>query len=774
MAKKTQLVQVGQRQVELSNLTKVLFPDDGIVKAQVIEYYLKIAPTLLRHIKGRALSLVRYPDGIFGESFFQKNRPEWAPDWIEYVTVGDDNKSLDYMLATEQATLVWLANLACIEMHQIHSRQPDIDLPDYMVFDIDPPEDYAFADVVQIALSLREHIEGFGYQCFAKTSGKKGIHIVSPIETEFSFSRVFEDIGAIAKPFVQANSKDLTLKISKNARQGKVLIDIYRNRSSQSIVSAYSLRAAPGAPVSMPLAWDTLATLTDPAIFNIETALEHVLAHGDAWEGIAAFAVPIHTERSSRESHTTVPESRTYKTPEQLDTYAKKRSFSHTPEPAPGVLDSDGRSFVVHRHHASRLHYDLRLEQDGSLKSWAVPRGLPPRPGIKRLAVSVEDHPVEYLTFEGRIPKGQYGAGPMWVYALGKYEIIKQKKDGFYFRLQSPQLSAEYRIYNTRENEWLCERLDTPQVDWSQAIIEPMLCDTLPAVPTSGDWVYEMKWDGIRAIISIDEGVLTIRSRNQNDITHLFPELQLPEAFIATSAVFDGEIVCLEPDGRPNFRQVVRRIQRTGDAVIERASKKTPAFCYLFDCLYLDGRPVTQEPLLRRREWLVDAVKRDTPYRVSELVEDGHAFFDAVTAMGLEGIVAKDPNARYSPGRRSQAWRKIKVRNSADCVILGYTQGKGDREQLFGALQIAELADDGSYLYRGKVGTGFNTASMKAMLKELQAVKVSDRVIEEKPLDDRETTWIEPKLWCEVQFASLTKNGTFREPVFLRMRPDRG
>jgi DNA ligase D-like protein (predicted ligase) len=283
-----------------------------------------------------------------------------------------------------------------------------------------------------------------------------------------------------------------------------------------------------------------------------------------------------------------------------------------------------------------------------------------------------------------------------------------------------------------------------------------------------------MKWDGIRALISIDEGELTIRSRNHNDITHLFPELQLPDAFFTSSALFDGEIVCLEDDGRPNFRQVLRRIQRSGEASIDRAAKKDPAYCYLFDCLYMDGRSIIQEPMIRRREWLVDAVRRDTRYRVSELMDDGQAFFHAVETMQLEGIVAKDPGARYSPGQRSAAWKKIKVRNTADCVILGYTEGKGDREALFGALQIAEQDDDGELIYRGKVGTGFNTATMKSITKELELIPVTPRTIGVKPLDDQQTTWIEPTIWCAVQYASITKNGTFREPVFLTMRPDLG
>ncbi|HZB14746.1 MAG TPA: ATP-dependent DNA ligase, partial [Chryseolinea sp.] len=176
MAKrKSQWAQVGKREVELSNLDKVLFPNDHVVKAQVIEYYLKIAPTLLNYTKGRALTLIRFPDGIYGESFYQKNKPEWAPSWIEFVTLGKESK--DYIIATEPALLVWLANLASLEIHQLHSRKPDFEYPDYMVFDLDPPEGYTFTKLIPIAFELKEHIETFGYTPFVKTTGGKGLHI---------------------------------------------------------------------------------------------------------------------------------------------------------------------------------------------------------------------------------------------------------------------------------------------------------------------------------------------------------------------------------------------------------------------------------------------------------------------------------------------------------------------------------------------------------------------------------------------------------------------
>ncbi len=777
----SQIAQVGKRKLELSNLNKVLFPDDHIVKAELIEYYLKIAPTILAHVKGRPLSLVRYPDGISGESFFQKNRPKWAPDWLEHVTLGEQKN--DYVIATEEASLAWLANLACIELHQMHSRAPHFDKPDYIAYDFDPPESFAFPQVAELALEFKEHLESFGYHPFVKTTGRKGLHVVTPIEPKWEFHKVFEAAKGIAVPFVESHASSMTLQIKKEHRKGKVLLDIYRNRQSQTIVAAYSVRGLPGAPVSTPLQWEEMAAMGSPKVFNLHSVPQRVVQSGDPWEAIAGYATPIHTEKKvARSSKKALDPARTYKTPEQLEDYSRKRSFEKTTEPAPLTptlppsdgerVMGEGNAFVVHRHHASRLHYDLRLEKNGVLKSWAVPKGLPPRPGIKRLAVNVEDHPLEYVHFEGAIPKGEYGGGMMWKFAQGRYQVTKEKKDGFYFRLQSRELNAEYRTYHTKENQWLLERVDNPQTDWLRDPIEPMLARPAQKPPDSGNFLYEVKWDGIRAMISLDEGQVSIHGRRGTEITKQFPELLIPEqAFRATSALFDGEIVCLEADGRPNFRDVIHRMQQNTEGGIERAKAKHPAVCYLFDCLYLDGRAIVNEPLARRREWLEDAIRKGSAYRVSEVVEEGAAFFEAVKEMGLEGIMAKQRHSTYLPGKRTESWLKIKSQQTLECAVIGYTKGTGDRETTFGALHLAEV-NGGELRYIGKVGTGFDDRSLKTVFAELKKLTTIKRPIKERPLDDAQSIWVELKLMCEVQFASLTKDGMLREPVFVRLRPD--
>lgn len=766
MAKENQHVKVGKRTLSLSNLDKILYPDEEVTKAEVINYYHTLAPTILHHLKGRALTLIRYPDGIEGEMFFQKDRPKWAPEWLEYIELGRESRK-EYILATEPASLVWLSNLACLELHQLHASKPEFDKPDYIVYDLDPPEGYDFQSIKPIAFNLKEHLESYGYHVFVKSTGGKGVHLVTPVEPKWSFDECFEAAQKIAKPFVEKN-KETTLHIKKEARKGRVLIDIYRNRTSQSIVAAYSLRGRKGAPVSMPLTWKELNEMDSSLDFNINNVPQKIVSDGDAWESIRAYEVPLH-DKVTKSINAGNPPGDKHKSPEQLKTYQKKRDFSRTPEPAGYQQAMKGNGFVVHRHHASHLHYDLRLEKDGVLLSWAVPKGMPQRPGIKRLAMETEDHPMEYLTFEGSIPKGQYGGGDMWVYALGNYRITKEKQSGFYFTINSPQLSGEYRIHRMgKAKEWLLERVDEPQIDWTRMPVAPMLAGRRETVPRGKDFVHELKWDGIRAIISINEGEITIRSRNLKDITDQFPELKIPaEAFRCTNGVYDGEIVCLDKEGKPDFKSVIQRMQSSSASL----RKSKPAYCYLFDVLYLDGRAVMHDPWHRRRIWLEDSLRKGTAYRVSEYVEDGKALFDAAEKMELEGILSKKTASLYYPGKRTDNWLKIKFRNSADCVIVGYTEGKGDRGKIFGALQLAEPVN-GKLIYRGKVGTGFDHQTMEKIYDRLKKIEKSEKPIKEKPADAKVTTWIKPELFCEIRYASLTSNNTFREPVFLHLRPD--
>jgi len=329
-------------------------------------------------------------------------------------------------------------------------------------------------------------------------------------------------------------------------------------------------------------------------------------------------------------------------------------------------------------------------------------------------------------------------------------------------------------MHKTKEKEWLLERVDEPQVNFLHQNIQPMLSDTVESPPKGEDYLYELKWDGIRALITLEEGQIKIRTRNELDVTVQFPELlDAEKSFRATTAVFDGEIVCLDASGKPLFKKVINRMMARGETNIQKLVRSNPAYCYLFDCLYLDGRPLINEPLLKRKEWLNDAIRKENAYRVSEIVEDGDLLFEAAKAHDLEGIMAKKKDSKYLPGKRSNLWLKVKVRQSCDCIIVGYTPGRGDRESTFGAIQIAERKTEG-LLYRGKVGTGFDQETIKEVwghLKSLNKVK-KPALNGGKVVDERLTTWVEPIIFAEISYAKVTPDLMYREPVFLRLRPN--
>ncbi len=754
-------IRLGKHILELTNLEKILFPEAGVIKAEVIQYYHEMAPVILRHIKHRPLSFIRYPDGIHGEHLFQKNNPSGAPQWIQSVKMGSGEKKIDYMIATDAAALVWLANLACIEFHQcsVQSTQPD--MPDYFVFDLDPPPEMPFTRVRDLALALGDHLRAYGYHPFAKTSGKKGIHVFVPIHRKWPYDTLKQTLKSLAQEFVRQHPEDTTLQIRKNARTDKLFVDIVRNNRSQTVVCPYSLRAHEDCTVSMPLTWEELKSLASPAEWTIRNVPEKIRRDSDAWEGFGSFATGLHDQVKQKKQRSANA---------ALSTYSEKRNFRLTPEPVPADTELPDDAFVIHRHNASRLHYDLRLAQDGVLRSWAIPKGLPPAPGIKRLAVETEPHPAAYLDFEGAIPKGQYGAGEMWIFARGRYHITKPKKDGFYFRLESPAVDNEFRMHRMKGNEWILERVDPAIIELGTAHLPHMLAGTALEVPGDGSHCYEIKWDGIRAMLYVDDDSIRITSRSGRDISKQFPEIVAGRKLLkCTQAVFDGEIIVPDARGRPQFKDTVGRMHKGSERAIAAAARSHPAYCYLFDVLYLDGCHVIKEPLHHRKAWLKSVIKAGGHFRYSEDLDDGAALFDATREMGLEGIMAKLRDGVYTPGKRTDAWLKVKHRREMTCRIIGYTEGQGDRAPWFGALHIAD-AEAEAIVYVGKVGTGFTQKVMKEVHAQLSRLKTVKKPFNEKTDDDRVSTWVEPVILCDVQYASMTDSGTLREPVFLRLR----
>ena len=760
MPKREVYTEVEGQKVKLTNLDKVLYPDANLTKAEVISYYLEVAPKMVPHLIGRPLTLIRFPDGIHNKTFYTKNMPSWTPDWMGKSKLPWDEGNT-YLVANNTAHLVWLANLASLEIHTMNSALSKIQYPDKFVIDLDPPEDWGFDDVKDIAEKLKVYLDKLDYRSFAKLSGGKGIHIVVPMATSWTYEEVQDEVKKMMKDFIRSN-KVATLNVHKERRKGKILLDIYRNHAGNTTVCPYSLRGKPGAPVSMPLTWSEILASTSAQDYNMQTAKEYWQGDGEGWKDFFSISNQLHSA------------NKTVAVDENLDTYVQKRNFSKTEEPgsAKGELTQDtsvNNKFVIQLHDASNLHYDLRLGMEGVLKSWAIPKGLPIVEGVKRLAIQTEDHPAKYIDFEGVIPKEEYGGGEMWVFDTGKIIWSKQSEKHLKFEINGKYVKAKYNLYRTKENHWIIE-LDQPDMD---AVFEkgfkPMLADVSKGIPKQkDDYLYEIKWDGIRVIVYIEEDEVKIISRSGRDITNKFPEFTDTKFSKVQRAIFDAELVCLDEQGRPVFADIISRMHRVGN--ISGAVKSKPVYMYIFDCLYIDGVQITGLSYERRRSLMKPLVKWGNIVRESKIFENGNEIYEAAKVMQLEGIMAKQKKGTYKPGDRSNAWQKIKFRQTIECTIIGYTEGKGDRASLFGALHVA-VQEGGAWKYYGKVGTGFDHKKMKVIFEQIKKLEGASKPIKDKIEEEKKTTWIEARFQCEIQYASLTNNDTLREPVFLKMWP---
>lgn len=756
MPSKHIITQIDGNKVKLSNLDKMIYPYSGHIKAEVIQYYKDISPYILKYIHNRPLTLIRYPDGIEGTRFYAKDKPKWAPQWVQSTQIVDDDNH--YILASRTCDVVWIANLAGLEIHPMQIQAPEFDHPDHFIFDLDPSPGYGFDKLKELAFLLRAFLIENGYHPFVKTSGSKGIHIYVPIIPDYDHVVFIASIKSLARAFVQRHPKMCTLKINKEKRVGKVLLDIYRNHRSNSCVAPYSLRAKQGAPVSMPIDWEELARIETSQHFKMGEVLADLEKHGDRWEHFFDHAVGLHDQK--KKAQVIVDSS--------LKTYDAKRNFEKTSEPRSELVPGNNDQFVIQLHNASNLHYDLRLEYDGVLLSWAIPKAIPSDVDEKRLAIRTEDHPVKYLNFEGKIPKNEYGGGEMWVFDRGQYTMHKKEEKKLQFTLNGKYFRGKFNIFNTKGDQWLLSK-DQREGDIYLPEFEPMLAGQRKKVPTGDNYVYEVKWDGLRALFYYEKGDLKIISRSGSDLTSKFPEFQHDIPLDAQMAVLDGEIVVLDEKGVSDFPRVISRMHTQGKTAIERASKKNKAVFYAYDILYLDGRNVCTVPFYKRHAWLSVIMDKNFYYRISDLFPDGKALFAAGKTMGLEGIMAKQKEGRYMPGDRNDNWIKVKYRENLEAYIIGYTEGTGDRSPYFGSLHLAQKDGKGNYVYIGRVGSGFDSKKLTDLKGRFAEIPKSVKIVKEKTEEEIRTTWIQPVLRCEVQFASWTKSKTMREPVFVRL-----
>jgi bifunctional non-homologous end joining protein LigD len=471
---------------------------------------------------------------------------------------------------------------------------------------------------------------------------------------------------------------------------------------------------------------------------------------------------------------------------DKLQTYRAKRSAEKTPEPMgekPATTES--RRFVIQEHHATRLHWDLRLEHDGVLVSFAIPNGLPEAPKDNRLAVHTEDHPLEYLEFEGEIPKGEYGAGTMRVWDRGSYEVLKWEPRKLEVRLNGERVQARYALFPIDKDEnpknWMIHRMDPPADDAAAAPmpekIVPMMARTATLPRDDEHWAFEVKWDGVRAICHSEPGRLRLHSRNLLDITPRYPEVgRLNRALSHHRAVLDGEVVALDAEGRPSFGALQRRMHVSSETAVRRLAKETPVTYVIFDLLWLDGRSLMDLPYSERRARLAELELGDGGrWRVPDyVVGHGEQLLAATEKQGLEGVIAKRLDSTYEPGRRTPSWLKIKNTSRQEVVIGGWVPGDGKRRDRIGALLAGVRDDDGSLRHIGRVGTGFTEAELDRLAEKLRPLEREDSPFAPGgPKIPRGAVFAEPELVAEVEFREWTDGGQLRAPSYKGLRDDK-
>ena len=460
-----------------------------------------------------------------------------------------------------------------------------------------------------------------------------------------------------------------------------------------------------------------------------------------------------------------------------LSAYERKRDLTKSREPSGKGKrkgDQEAPTFVVQRHAARRLHYDFRLERDGALASWAVPKGIPLEPGQQHLAVHVEDHPLEYATFEGEIPKGEYGAGTVEIWDKGTYELLDEKKDGgLTVRLHGERLRGTWALVPAKlsgdPKNWLLLRKkdeSAPAAVPSTTYV-PMLATLADDLPQGSGWLFEVKWDGYRAIARVAGGEATLTSRRGNDLTGRFSGVaRAVEAAVRTpDCVLDGEVCALDERGRSSF------------SAMQQGKPDTPIVYYVFDVLEIDGKPLVDLPLVERRQRLENLLdRRSKTVRISETFEDGKALFEAAKKEGLEGVIAKRIDSRYLPGKRTREWVKVKTHGRQEFVIAGYTKGQGRRAGRFGSLVLG-VYRGGELVYVGNCGTGFSEDEIDRLLQRLRPLERKEppfSVVPKMPkVRKGDVVWVKPKLVCEVEFAEWTHDGRLRAPVYQGLREDK-
>lgn len=814
-------VRVAGRELTLTNLDKIIYPETGTTKADVLAYYAAVAHVLIPAAYNRPATRKRWVNGVGtadkpGEVFFQKNLEDSAPGWLPRAAITHKDRTIYYPMVNDPATLTWFGQINSLEIHvpqwQVDSHGNQLN-PDRLVLDLDPGEGAGLEACVEVALLARAILQDVGLDPVPVTSGSKGIHLYAALDRSQTSDQVSGFARELARA-LEADHPDLAVSdMKKSLRKGKVLVDWSQNNAAKTTIVPYSLRGRPTPMVAAPRTWEELGS---PGLSH----LDHKAVIRRVQEGKDPFAAVDNAGNDPR-----------------LEKYRSMRDPGKTPEPFTGTAGS-GNTFVIQEHHASRLHYDFRLEHEGVLVSWALPKGVPESGGKNHLAVQTEDHPLDYAGFEGTIPKGEYGAGEVTIWDHGTYELDKWINGREVIATLTGSEGGglggtrKFALIHTgrgqgrdSEGQWLIHLMEPgrpggrrrhapPREGQEEAparepaheephgapnhheprhdelrqeardkdvAVRPG--DYRPMMATSGDaadlqgsnWQFELKWDGVRAILVGDERTVRIFSRNGNDVTSTYPELVDRACWPARPFVADGEIVAIGAAGRPDFGLLQGRMKLTRPADVARARVAIPVQLMLFDLLHDDGTDLRRLPLAERRQRLEDFFTASgCPAGLSPVLEDRvDHILESARELGLEGVMAKRTDSRYVSGQRTRTWIKLKVEQTQEVVVGGWRPGKGGREDTVGSLLVG-IPDGTKLQYAGRVGSGFSGRELAELRQTVErlARKTSPFLDVPRP-DAADAHWIAPELVGEVTYSEWTGTGRLRHPVWRGWRLDK-
>jgi len=831
------LRRTAEKELQISNPDKVLYPAGKFTKADVARYYERIARFLLPHFRNRPVTLKRYPNGVFGEAFYEKDAPGFTPRWVKTFPVPrrEGGPDINYILINDVRTLTWAANMAALELHPFLHRVPRIERPTNIVFDLDPGKKTNILQCAEVAFLLRDVLTKLRLKSFPKVSGSKGIQLYIPLNTAMTYDATQPFARAIAEVLEKAHPNKIVADMAKNLRVGKVFIDWSQNADHKTTVGVYSLRAKRARPyVSMPVKWEELTIALKKADVDLleyepEEALHRLTRVGDLFVPVLKLKQKLPKEFASLSK-----ERPRRKTPPALVDYRAKRDFARTKEPVPELPRSSAqgsrRRFVVQKHAASHLHYDFRLEMHDVLKSWAVPKGVPLRHNETHSAFQTEDHPVGYLEFEGIIPRGEYGGGTVMVWDIGTYEVV----EGNYWKgflsifLAGKKLKGEWTLQRIESEEektrWLLRKTNgdagvipanandvsaltgramekiaaDKSTVWSinrngeqgggvlkkkpvnsrrrtatPRFVKPMKATAVSELPEGDEWIYEVKWDGYRALALKHGNDVRLLSLKEKNLTSDFPAVrEAVRGINADSAVIDGEVVAIDSKGCPSFQALQNRASsgRTWQIVY-----------YAFDLLNLDGEDWTKRPLHERKQKLRELVADSEVRYNAELAGSPPSIVRTIQSAGLEGIVAKQRESVYRAGTRVTSWRKFKIDKSQEFVIGGYKPNAG----IFQSILVGYY-DRKKLIFAGKVRQGFNPSTRRRLLETMRPLLTAKCPFDNLPSsrkshfgegitaeEMKELCWLKPELVAQISFTEWTDYGLLRHATFHGLRDDK-